>query len=445
MAEPMKTEVRLQLRQELHLTPRLLQSMEVLQMNAQELLEYINRAADENPVLEREEPAALQAEYRALCRRVSWLDAAGTVPRPMEDRFAAGKTDGELESLAAFLFDQLSRLRLPQEMEALCRYMVGLLDDDGFLPQEELDSLQELRLPQTMVQQALEILQRLEPAGVAARDVAQCLWLQLRRNGETDGVVLTVARRYLPQLGRRHYGAIARELGVTQQAVRAAQEKIAALNPYPCRGFGAGETTEFIRPDMFVVELDGTMQVVLNEYCLPRLTVSAYYTELAGKTEDKETLAYLREKLRRAQELLQNLERRGSTLRRCGEAVLRRQLPFFTGESSELQSMTMQELAQELEVHPSTVSRSLRGKYLQCRQGTYPVRYFFSADTGGVSRQAVRQKLLQLIGREDGAHPFSDEKLRLLLEEQGVTVARRTVTKYREELHIPAASARRKR
>ena len=444
MAEPMKTEVRSQLRQELRLTPQLLQSMEVLQMNAQELLEYINRAADENPVLEREEPAVLQAEYRALCRRVGWLDASGTAQRPQEDVFA-GNADGELESLEAFLLDQLSRLRLPQEMEALCRYMVGLLNDDGFLLQEELDSLQELRLPQEMVQQALAILQRLEPAGVAAQDVAECLWLQLQRKGETDGVVLTVARRYLSQLGRRHYGAIARELGVSEQAVRSAQEKIAALNPYPCRGFGVGETTEFIRPDMFVVELDGTLQVVLNEYYLPRLTVSAYYTELAGKTEDKETLAYLRQKLRRARELLQNLERRGATLRRCGAAVLRRQMPFFTGESGELQPMTMQELAQELEVHPSTVTRSLRGKYLQCRQGTYPVRYFFSADTGGVSRQAVRQKLLKLIKQEDSAQPLSDEKLRQLLEEQGVTVARRTVAKYREELRIPTASARRKR
>ncbi len=442
-AEPMKTDLRAQLRQELRLTPQLLQSMEVLQMNAQEVLEYINRAAEENPVLEREEPSVLQAEYRQLCRRISWLDAAGAVERHQWDA-PRGKADNALDSLDAFLCDQISRLRLPREMEALCRYMVQLIDEDGYLLQEELDSLQDLRLPREMTEQALAILQSLEPAGVAARDLAECLELQLRRNGESNGAVLAIVQRYLPQLGRQRYGVIAREMGITERDVREAQRKIAALDPHPGRAFQTGEQAEFVRPDIFVAEMDGQWQVLLNEYYLPRMTVSTYYTELVGQTTDAETLAYLRQKLRRAQEVLQNLERRSNTLRRCGEAALARQGDFFAGKTKELAPMTMRELAQELEVHPSTVTRALRGKYLQCRQGTYPLRYFFPLPGGGVSRQAVQQKLLELIRQEDSAHPFSDEKLRLLLEEQGVQVARRTVAKYREALRIPAAAARKK-
>ncbi len=442
-AEPMKTDLRAQLRQELRLTPQLLQSMEVLQMNAQEVLEYINRAVEENPVLEREEPSALQREYRQLCRHVSWLDASAVAASHQWDR-PQGKAANELDSLDAFLRDQLSRLRLPREMEALCRYMVQMVDEDGYLPQEELDSLQELRLPCEMVEQALVILQSLEPAGVAARDLGECLELQLRRKGE-NGIAIAIVRQYLPQLGRQQYGAIAREMHITEGEVREAQKKIAALEPYPGRAFQTGTETELIRPDIFVAELDGQWQVILNEYYLPRITVSAYYAELAGKTADAETAAYLRKKLRSAREVLQNLERRSSTLRRCGETVLARQGGFFAGKTKELMPMTMRELAQELEVHPSTVTRALRGKYLQCRQGTYPLRYFFSPCGGGVSRQAVQQKLLELIGQEDSAHPFSDEKLRLLLAEQGVEIARRTVAKYREELRIPTAAARRKR
>lgn len=443
MPEYLKNDLLTQLRQELHLTPQLLQSMEVLQMNTQELLEYLNRAAEENPMLERAEPAAVQAEYRDLCRRISWLDASGTTAHRVDT--AEGKTDSGLDSLDSFLRDQLSRLRLPREMDALCQYMVQLLDDDGYLPAEEWDGLQELGLPHEMVQQALTILQTLEPAGVAARELAECLELQLKRQGEKDRTVLTIVRQYLPQLGKHHYGTIARALHISEQEVRQAQQKISALQPYPGRAFQSGGETEYVRPDLFVAELDGRWQVLLNEYYLPRLTVSGYYAQLINQTTDPETLAYLRKKLHSAQEVLQNLERRGDTLRRCAEAALVRQTDYFTGKSGELQPMSMRELAQELEVHPSTVSRALRGKYLQCRQGTYPLRYFFPLCGGGVSRQAVQKRLVELIGGEDRAKPLSDEKLRQLLAQQGVEVARRTVAKYREELRIPAASARRKR
>ena len=442
MPEQVKLQMDQQLRQEQRLTPQLMQSMEVLQMNSQELLEYVNRAVEENPVLEREETAVLRGEYEKLRSRISWL---GSQAAAASERPEAGREDWELESLGAFLRDQLARRRLDRSLLALCEYLTRLVDEEGYLQPEDLESLQELNIPQEMIDEALTVVQSLEPAGVAARDLSECLILQLQRRGETNETVLAVVKDFLPQLGRRQYGAIARALGVSEKEVRAAEECVAALEPRPGREFQTREETVYIRPDVFVAELDGTYQVLLNEYYLPRLTVSAYYSKLLEQSPDAETTAYLREKLRHAHWLLYSLSRRGDTLRRCGETALLVQGDFFAGKSRELQPMSMKELARELGVHPSTVSRCLREKYLQCRQGTFPMRYFFPLPSGGTSRQAVQMKLAELIRGEDSAHPLSDEKLCAMLAEQGVEISRRTVAKYRTELGIPSAGGRKKR
>ncbi|MBE6971472.1 MAG: RNA polymerase factor sigma-54 [Ruminococcaceae bacterium] len=441
--EKMKMQQKQQLRQELLLTPQLLQSMEVLQMNAQELLDHVNAALEENPVLERGEDTAKQREYAALRSCAVWLDADGM--RLAEPAADWGDPAQDTEELSGFLCEQLDRRVKDKAMLALCRYMARLVDEDGYLPQEDLDSVSQLRIPQAMVEEALEILQSLEPAGVAARNLEECLTLQLQRNGEKDPVALAIVQKHLQTLGRGHYGAIARALQCSEKQVRAAAEKIAQLHPRPGSGFGGAEKTLYVRPDIFVLEHEGAWQAVRNEYYMPNLSINAYYETLLRQARDEETKEYLREKLRQARWLIQNLERRGNTLQRCADLLVVRQKAFFTGRTTELEPMTLRQLAQELEMHPSTATRALRGKYLQCRQGTYPLRYFFSGVTGGVSRQAVQQKLLALLREEDGAHPYSDEKLSALLAQQGVEIARRTVAKYREEMHIPSATRRRRR
>ena len=192
------------------------------------------------------------------------------------------------------------------------------------------------------------------------------------------------------------------------------------------------------------MEDNGELQVILNEYYLPRVSVSSYYTRLLKESDEKETRTYLRQKMQQAKWLLDSLDRRGSTLRRCAEAVLDAQNAFFAEESTELVPMSLSALAASLHLHPSTVSRAIHGKYLQCRQGTYPLRFFFSRSIGGQgpSRQAIKQKLLLLVKGENPAHPLSDQQLCTRLEESGILVARRTVTKYRIELGIPSSTVR---
>lgn len=437
-------QLKTELRQELKLTPQLMQSMEVLQMTSQELLEYLSRQAEENPLLDQSDPP--ERAYEELRRQAGWIDG-GVRPTFAHEEAAmeAGREDSRLESLAAFLRDQFHRLRLPKPLNALCEYLAELVDEDGYLSQEDLDGLTAMKIPQALTDQALETLQGLDPPGVGARSLSECLLLQLSRQSGADPVAMDVAARFLPELGRKHYAAIAQKLGTTVEAVRAAEKTIASLEPHPGRAFQSAEPTVYVRPDVFVAQLEGEWKVILNEYYLPRVSVNDYYLRLLKSSDDKETRDYLRGKLQQAKWLLDSLERRGGTLRRCAEAVLEAQRPFFTGETGDLAPMTLSALAEGLGLHPSTVSRAVRGKYLQCRQGTYPLRYFFSLPvSGGVSRQAAKQSLLALIREEDTRHPHSDQDLCRLLAARGIRVARRTVTKYRLELGLGSSAARRK-
>ena len=186
---------------------------------------------------------------------------------------------------------------------------------------------------------------------------------------------------------------------------------------------------------------------LLNEYYLPKVTVNPYYSSMAKESDDPEARTYLKEKLRQTKWLLDSLERRGSTLRRCAQAILDAQRSFFSGQTVELSPMKLSSLAETLDLHPSTVSRAVRDKYLQCRQGIYPLRYFFSRAVGqqGLSRQAVKQRMLLRFKDEDSSHPLSDQALCDLLAEEGVFLARRTVAKYRIELGIGSSTARRAR
>ncbi len=426
-------------------TPQLLQSMRILQMNAQDLTDYLQQAAQENPLLEQEDSSALRGSYETLRQKASWLDGGPSLRRPEDGPPERGAADRETESLTAFLWDQLERKRLPKPLLALTKYLAELLDDDGYLAPEDLTSLRELSIPEALIRQALETLRSLDPAGVGAENLSQCLCLQLRRLETCSPALLEIAGRFLPELGRKHYGPISRALGLSLQEIQEAEAVIASLSPHPGRAFQAAEApTVYVRPDVFVLELDGDWTVVLNEYGLPRFSLSNYYLRLLETSDERETRTYLRQKLQQASWLLHCLERRGSTLRRCAGAILETQRPFFQGQTTELAPMSLTGLSAQLGLHPSTVSRAMRDKFLQCRQGTYPLRYFFNRAVGGqgASRQGLKQRLLLLVRQEDPRHPLSDQRLCELLAEDGGRIARRTVAKYRMELGIPSSGVR---
>lgn len=434
---------------ELKLTPQLLQSMKLLQMTSQELLKYLGEMVEENPLLEHDETAerVKEKEFEVLRQKLSWLDCGHTYNgiHPNSDTFfPSGSVGPETESLGAFLKDQLARLRLPQALHALCLYMVELLDENGYWDEEDFQSLSLLKIPANLIDQAVETIQTLEPAGIGARNLCECLMLQIDRIHDTPAYVREIITGHLDALGRHQYSSIARALNLSVPDIKAAEKIIASLHPRPGQAFANDEAPIYIRPDVFIVELDGKLQVILNEYYLPRLSVSRYYVNLLQENTETETQEYLRQKLTQAKWLINSLERRNHTLLRCANEILSVQHGFFDNSTSFLTPMTLSSLAQTLGLHTSTISRAIRGKYIQCRQGVFPVKYFFTRaiGTSDLSAHDARQLLLSLIAEEDHKNPYSDQKLADLLQEKGYRVARRTVAKYREALGIPPSGVR---
>lgn len=445
----------LQQTQSQQLSQRQLYSVELLRMSTLELDAYVRELAQENPVIEGEEvpPPPQRKEGDEALGRLRWLednDRQNWFYQQLSDDeldpLARVGTGGGLEeTLVSFLSRQLSRKKPEAELGRLVEYLIRCLDDDGYLrvPLEELS--QQGNIPLARLEEALALLRTLEPAGVGAADLSQCLALQLERIGET-GPALAIVRDHLDLLARRHYRAIAGKLEITVAQVEEALRTIRELDPRPGAVFQRLDQVHYPQPDLVAETRDGQILVRPARPERPPFRVSWYYQNLLEQTEDPEVRAYLTEKLRQAENVLWAVGQRESTLLRCAQVIVERQADFFKKGPEGLVPLRMGEVAQVLELHESTVSRAVREKYLQCARGLFPLQYFFSraagSQEGGPSATAARKLLLQLIKEEDKSRPLSDQQLCQCLEQEGCVISRRTVAKYREELGLPSAAGR---
>lgn len=446
----------LSLKQTLKLSPQMLQSMEILQMSTLELNEYIQELVQENPAAELAEPADQGDESEELWRRLQSLADLDhqnrqyvTADRDELDPLARVGTDGGLEdTLLLHLTRQLERSQASTLVLRGAQFLAACLDEDGYLWDDVSDLAQAAGLPAPVLEEGLSLLQTLDPPGVGARDLSQCLALQLQRLGQT-GPALAIVQTHLERLARKQYHAIAQDLGISQEEVREAERQIQALDPRPGSSFASQEEPLYLIPDLAVVETEAGLTVVYQNSYTPTLQLSGYYCDLQRQSTDPEVKQYLTDKIKQAQFVIQAVEQRRSTLLDCARTIVRRQEAFFRSPDGPLVPLRLSDIAQELSIHESTVSRAIREKYLQCARGVYPLSFFFSREVGstgeGNSAHQIKTRLTQLVAQEDKEHPLSDQKLCQLLEAEGCTISRRTVAKYRDELGISSASGRRLR
>lgn len=436
------------------LSQRQLYSVELLRLSTLELEGYVRELAQENPLVELEEVSAQpQGEGKDdLLGRLRWLednDRQNWFYQKFSDEeldplSRVGTSGGLEETLVSFLSRQLDRLRLEEGEARLVRYLIYCLDDDGYLrtPLAELSRHGAIPLPR--LEGALATLKTMEPAGVGAAELSECLALQLERIGET-GPALAIVQDHLETLAKRHDRAIAAKLSITSAQVEEARRTIRELDPRPGAVFQRTEQVFYIQPDLIVEEQEGQLVVKPARGERPPFRVSRYYQKMLKQSEDKEVREYLTEKLRQAENVLWAARQRGSTLLRCAQVIVERQREFFHSGPEAMRPLRMGEVAQELGLHESTVSRAVREKYLQCPQGLYPLSWFFTRSAGageGVSGTAARKLVLRLIDGEDKGKPLSDQQLSERMAREGCPISRRTVAKYREELGIPSASGR---
>ena len=436
------------------LSQRQLYSVELLRLSTLELEGYVRELAQENPLVELEEVSVQpQGEGKDdLLGRLRWLednDRQNWFYQKFSDEeldplSRVGTSGGLEETLVSFLSRQLDRLRLEEGEARLVRYLIYCLDDDGYLrtPLAELSRHGAIPLPR--LEGALATLKTMEPAGVGAAELSECLALQLERIGET-GPALAIVQEHLETLAKRHDRAIAAKLSITPAQVEEARRTIRELDPRPGAVFRRTEQVFYIQPDLIVEEQEGQLVVKPARGERPPFRVSRYYQKMLKQSEDKEVREYLTEKLRQAENVLWAARQRGSTLLRCAQVIVERQREFFHSGPEAMRPLRMGEVAQELGLHESTVSRAVREKYLQCPQGLYPLSWFFTRSAGageGVSSTAARKLVLRLIDGEDKGKPLSDQQLSERMAREGCPISRRTVAKYREELGIPSASGR---
>ena len=436
------------------LDQRQIQRLEVLQMSAVELRDYLQEFSQENPVVDLDEPAAPDHREDIQLQHLRWLADNDRQNRFYQDRdydddpiARIGVSGGLEETLPQFIGRQLDRLPIDRDTARAVGLLAACLDGDGYL-RLELDELaRDTGVPQSRLEAALTVLWSLEPAGVGARNLSQCLALQLERAG-VDGPALSIVRAHLEDLGRRHYRLIADRLKISMDEVLAAEKAIRELDPRPGAVFEQPSQTPYIYPDVFVKEENGHFVAhTRGDGERPAFQINSYYRALLDRSQQAEVREYLRRKVQSAQDVLQAIAQRQDTLLRCAQAIVDCQEAFFREGEQALRPLRMADVADLVGIHESTVSRAVREKYLQCQRGVYPLGWFFSRGAAGgeVGGAGAKALLRRLIDGEDKAHPLSDQKLCEELARQGCPISRRTVANYRDELNIPGACGRKNR
>lgn len=442
--------------QGLKLTPEMRQSLECLQFSALDLLHYVQEASLENPMLQVEAPPMEQISLDAppavemsVTPGDSWDDCfacKGTANTRFDPGSVAANTGGE--SLRNHLLAQIGQaVWIHAEMQPICRFLVDCLDSRGYLDCP-LDVLaDETGWSLFQLEQALFAVQMLDPPGVAARSLSECLILQLSQGPHFNAVTLGLARDGLELLAKKQYAELAKRLHTDKKVILSAAEILSRLNPIPAQGYGGEEYDMFVIPDAFIVNEGDSITVELNEASVPRVTVDDGYLAMLACTDDRELADYLREKLQHANGIIRGIDARGCTLRRLLCYIVQLQREFFRG--GELLPMTVRGIAGELGISPSTVSRAVKDKYVQFGGRVFPLRTLFSSavscgEKRELSSVAVKQRLRMMIQEEDPLRPLSDEAMAALLAKDGITLSRRAVAKYRDQMQIPPAFRRKK-
>lgn len=415
------------MKQNMAATPAMQMMLHALQANQTELEEIINKALAANPALEKADPVPTKeaTDYRSEQRRDFALQSLSST-----------------QTLAEFLEEQIRQNDLPPKVEHAALQIIPYLNRHGFLSEPLSIVQQELGIDEKLFQQARRAICDADPPGVGAVDIRESLILQLKRLGEHKGLPMQLLKNHWESLVRHRYADIADALDIDEEAAELAARRIARLNPDPGSGFSQAELN-VISPDIQVEEEDGELKVSLTQEAAPQLALSAEYREMMAEHADKaEVRQFLSKCFREGRELIRALSDRNTTLLSVAKAIVRLQRNFFKEKNAALVPMRLEDVADETGLHVSTVSRAVRGKYLQCRRGVFELKSLFTTAVNDVSADAVKQKIRTLIATEDTEHPLSDADIEALLAADGINVARRTIAKYRDAMKILPASLR---
>ena len=454
----------LNISQKLALSQRMLQSAEILQMSSQELVNYIKELSIENPVVDYEETVQDTEKYDILKKKLEWLDSSDEQNKTYYREDKEDESSNDMwnfkenvgERLVEYLYSQVNVLPLNKEQRRIAHYIIESMDNNGYLADTVEDMAQALKTSVDAVKKALQIVQSLEPAGVGARNLKECLFIQLKKIGIDNKLVNSIIESGLETLAKNQLHILAKKNKATIEDVVAAVQIIKSLNPKPGNSFTSDRNLEYITPDVLIEKKDGQYEIILNDYFYPRLSINNYYKTIMNSASEDKAKEYVYDKIKQAEWAMKCISKRNSTLVKTLEVILDLQKGFFDQGPGHLKPMKLYDVAERIGMHESTVSRAVRDKYLQCSWGVFSLNSFFSTGVAKsqiyseqgeenedkITPSSIKAMIKKLIDEEDKKSPYSDRAITELLNEKGIQISRRTVAKYREAMHILGTSGR---
>ncbi len=470
--------------QQLVITPQLQQAIRLLQLTRLELVDMISQEMKENPLLEEVEEEKELAEGEATAPEreeietptepertpevqgngegtdefdwENYLENSNLIPfqrqsyedgdeRPSFENFLAKRT-----TLVDHLQWQLQLSRLTEEEQEVGKWIIGNLDEDGYLKISLEDICSETNLPSEKVERVLGKIQQFDPVGIAARDLKECLLIQLGQITPRDTLAERIVSEHLSLLKNRNFPAIAKRLGVSLERVNRSAHLISKLDPKPGRAFG-GEVIQEIIPDVYVYKVEGDYVIYLNDEGVPRLRVTSLYRDILNGSHftPEGDRRYIQDKIRSALWLIRSIHQRQRTIYKVTKSIIKFQREFLDKGIQFLKPLVLRDVAEDIQMHESTISRVTHNKYVHTPQGIYELKFFFNAgitSTQGetMASESVKNLVREIIAKEDPRKPYSDERLVQILQEMNIRIARRTVSKYREMMKILSSNERRK-
>lgn len=461
--------LQLELSQKQTINQQMLQSIRILQMSSQELEHYLEELCLENPVIELDPPVTSSEDEQnyerqiCLARNADWLIATDRQNSVYYEDDSDNTSDfwqdsrEKGETLEAHLRSQLLTRKFTASEQKIMDFLIDSLNSHGYLEENPGSTAALFSVEEALVIKMIEELQTLDPPGVGASNLTECLLLQIDRleqNGQlpsniSSDKIRDIIRFYLEDIARNHLPKVMRALNLSRGEMDQCCTLIRSLSPRPANAFATRDYIQYVTPDAYVMELDGHLEIVMNDFGRRKFHANDYYVDLKEETNDPQLKQYLQEKIRQIHSVKRDIHQRTSTICKVIHVLAERQGPFFYQGPGNRVPLSLRDIAAELELHESTVSRAMQDKYLQCKWGIFPLNYFLNTAAVsspdmefGETRENIEQKIRSLIDGENKRRPLSDQAIADLLTREGTKISRRTVNKYRSEMGIPDKSGR---
>jgi RNA polymerase sigma-54 factor len=454
--------LRLEQTQKLIMTPELRQAIKILQLSSIELTDYLNQMILDNPLIELKEEVPERDPVGEKKDEIDWGEYLRDLQEAREkvDRNNPREVKPEITyenlltkgtSLEEHLISQLGVIPLSREEKKIARYLIGNVNSVGYLAVTLEQAEEDLKVKKDKIEMVLALIQNFDPPGICARNLCECLSIQLKQGGLYCQEICELLENHLENIAAGKLNKVAQIMNIPVARVQEMADLIKTLNPKPGASFGGSEDIRYIIPDVTVERIDDNYVILVNEGHIPHLTINKTYSAILNKASDADpgTKEFVENKLNQALWLIRSIEQRRMTIYQVTAALVKMQEEFFEHGVKYLKPLTLKQIAEKVGVHESTVSRATSNKYIQTPHGIFEFKYFFttglSTDRGeSASTESVRHLIQEIVKNEDPKKPYSDQKIADILQKRGISIARRTVTKYREEMHILNAGQRKR-